>query len=226
MKKLIVLLLLIGCLAYGCNEYAPQMAESALHHSLQQKMELQRSDVRLEAEPGIKIVAGTIDRVQVHGRDARIGDMKLASLDCDLRGVHFDPIASVSQGSFVIQRADSGELSASIRSDDLKQFLMQKVDKLSDVQVDIVDDSVHVKGNFPIGGILDAKADIRGHFGMEENKLMFVPNTVSLEGLGIAYKLKLNNIEVYDFSGFPLGIIPDTVSMQDNVLTIHGRVRK
>lgn len=33
----------------------------------------------------------------------------------------------------------------------------------------------------------------------------------------------LGSAEVYDFSEFPLGIVPDSVTMHGDVLTIHGQ---
>ena len=35
---------------------------------------------------------------------------------------------------------------------------------------------------------------------------------------------QMANAEIYDFAGFPLGIQPDSVTMRDGLLTIHGQV--
>ncbi|MCI1822365.1 MAG: DUF2993 domain-containing protein [Megasphaera sp.] len=225
MKKLIIFLICVGSFVYGANQYAPQLAEEGLYHSLQNSMQLRRSDVQVKAQPGIKIVTGAMDTVQIHGQDAQVGSLKLASFDCNLQGVHFSPQASLIDGKLSIMRAESGDMTASIRSEDLRRFLIDKVDNLSNVKVVFDDDMVYVTGTMSLGGIIEAKANIRGHFGMQEKKLMFIPTNVSVEGMGMAYKIKSPSVEIYDFSNFPLGILPDTVTMQRDMVTIHGRVR-
>jgi hypothetical protein len=225
MKKLIIFLICIGSFAYGANQYAPQLAEEGLYHSLQNSMQLRRSDVKVKAQPGIKILTGSMDSVQIHGQDVQVGSIKLTSFDCNLQGVHFSPQASLIDGKLIIMRAESGDMTASIRSEDLRKFLIDKVDTLSNVKVVFDDDTAYVTGTMSLGGIIEAKASIRGQFGMQEKKLMFIPTNVSVEGMGMAYKMKSPSVEIYDFSNFPLGILPDTVTMQHDMLTIHGRVR-
>lgn len=54
---------------------------------------------------------------------------------------------------------------------------------------------------------------------------MFIPSDISVAGMGIKYNAKnLGDVEIYDFSQFPLGIQPDSVTMRDGVLTVHGQV--
>ena len=60
---------------------------------------------------------------------------------------------------------------------------------------------------------------------MKGSKLMFIPSSVNVEGMGVQVSAtQLANVEIYDFAGFPLGIQPDRVTMRDGILTIHGQV--
>ena len=86
-------------------------------------------------------------------------------------------------------------------------------------------DDVRVQGRVKLGGLVSAQADVRGHFGMKGSKLMFIPSSVTVEGMGMQISTtQMANAEIYDFAEFPLGIQPDSVTMRDGLLTIHGQV--
>lgn len=225
MKKLSIILLILAALLVGADQYAPQLAAAGLYHALSTKMELQPDDVHVQASPGLKVMAGDLDAVEVHGTRFRVGGLQFDQFDCQLTGVSFSPWDSLADQKITVLRAQSGDMSASIQKDALQQFLLDKVKGLSDAEVAFDDDTVIVQGTISAGGFLTARAVIRGHFGMNGAKLMFVPSDVSVEGLGLTYSSKhIGNIEVYDFSSFPLGIVPDRVVLRDNQITIHGRV--
>lgn len=226
MKKLIVVIVVTGIFCFCANSYAPQLAESGLYQALNGKMELQRSDVKVQSSPGIKILGGTLDTVEVHGNDVHFGDLALTSFDCNLQDVHFDLINAVTNRNITVLQADRGEMTASISAESIKKYLTDKVKNLSDVSVAFADDKVIVSGTLSVGGFLKAQSKLEGTFVMKGEKLVFLPSHVSMEGMGIERLLQVPSIDVYDFSDFPLGIRPDTVSMQNGILTIHGKVSK
>lgn len=96
---------------------------------------------------------------------------------------------------------------------------------MKDPQVSFEDDAVRVQGRVKLGGLVSAQADVRGHFGMKGSKLMFIPSSVTVEGMGMQISTtQMASADIYDFAGFPLGIQPDSVTMRDGLLTIHGQV--
>lgn len=61
---------------------------------------------------------------------------------------------------------------------------------------------------------------------MNGTKLMFIPKDMTVEGMGLRYSSNsIGNAEIYDFKTFPLGMQPDKVTMDGDVLTIHGQIR-
>lgn len=226
MKKLSIIVVILAALLLGVGQYAPQLAASGLYHALSLKMELQPDDVRVQSSPGLKVLLGELDAVEIHGADFRIGALKFDQLDCQLKGVEFSPLDSLLSQKVMVLRANQGEMSASIRQEELQQFLIDNVKGLSEAEVAFEDDDVVVHGTIHAGGgFLTARAVIRGRFGMNGTKLMFVPSDVTIEGLGLTYSSKnIGNVEVYDFKDFPLGIVPDRVMVRDHTITIHGRV--
>lgn len=226
MKKLTILLVIIAIFFWGVNQYAPQFAAAGLYHALSSKMELQPDDVTVQASPGLKVVLGELDSIEIHGKTFRIGGLQFKRFDCQLKGVAFSPLDSLTNQTVTVLHAKSGEMTASIRREELQQFLLDKVKGLSDATIAFENDDVVVRGTISVGGgFLTARAVIRGQFGMNGTKLMFIPSDVAVEGLGITYSSKhIGNIEVYDFNGFPLGIVPDSVMLRDDRIMIHGRI--
>lgn len=224
MKKLITLIVIAAAVLVGVNVFGPKTAEVALHYALSQNMDIKPEDVRVEASPGMKVLFGELDTVSVHGTAFRVGGLLFDRFDCDLQDVHFSPLNALLDQQMTLASAASGEMTASVRSSELQDFLIHKVDGLKDVSVGFLGDTIEVSGSAKLGGLVDAHAVIRGRFGMDNQKLMFIPDDVTVEGFGMKYSARgLGSAEVYDFSTFPLGIVPDSVTMHGDVLTIHGQ---
>lgn len=225
MKKLISLCIAIVVCFVGANAFAPMAAKECLYYSLSRKMDVNRSDVQVTAQPGLKILSGEMDSATVHSQNFHVGDLVFDRLDCSLSGVQFNLLDSITSGRLVLVSADSGELTATVRSEALKEFLVRKVDKLSDPVVTFENGQVHVSGMVTVGGVLKAQANLQGTFAIKENKLVFLPSSITVDGFGKSFNSsKPTTIEVYDFGDFPLGIQPNSVTMDNHVLTIHGSV--
>lgn len=225
MKRWIIVCILAAAFLVGANAFAPQLAEAGLSQALSAKFNLQNDDVRVQASPGAKIFFGDIDAVTVHATNFKAGDLKFANFDTNLYGVHFQPLQALVYQELRVTHAESGEMTASIRREDLEDYLVKKIDGLSDPIVTFEGDSVRVQGRVKLGGLVSARADVRGRFGMAGTKLMFIPETVSVESLGMQVRsTKLASAEIYDFTDFPLGIQPDRVVLHDDLLSIHGQV--
>lgn len=226
MKKLLMLCILAALLIGGANTFGPTLAEEGIYQALSQKMALNRDDVHVMARPGGNVFLGKLDEVQIHSNQFQVGSIPFEQFDCVLEGVTFSPVDTLLEQRLAISGAQSGTMTASVRRDALQQFLVQKIDGISDADVTFSGNSVVVSGTIPVGGLFSARAVVKGAFGMNGTKLMFIPQHVTVEGLGMTYDgLKLGDAEVYDFKAFPLGIQPDKVTMDGDLLTIHGQVR-
>lgn len=225
-KKIIVFLLLLAGIGAAAEYGGPQMAERGIYYSLGQRLNLEPGAVRVKADPGIKVLFGDLDAVTIHSDSFADGRLSFRSFDCDLRDVRFSPIRSLLDGRFRLLQAGSGTVSASVGSDDLRRFLTERVENLSDVSVDFADDGVHVTGKIKIGGLLTASADMAGQFAVVGDSLCFVPRDVRISAMGMAYQNdSMKKIEVYNFSDFPLGIKADRVVMEDGLLRIYGSIK-
>ena len=225
-KKLLACCIVIALLIGGANTFGPSLAAEGLYQALSQKMELAPEDVQVIASPGGKVFLGSIDKVQVHANQFTVGKVQFENFDCVLENVQFAPIDTIVTQRLAITHADRGEMTASVRRDALRDFLVKKIDGLSNVTVDFQDDLIHVEGDLEVGGLFTAHAKIDGTFGMNGTKLMFIPKDMTVEGMGLRYSSNsIGNAEIYDFKTFPLGMQPDKVTMDGDVLTIHGQIR-
>lgn len=224
-KKTGILCLVLVLLGVGANVMGPDLAAEGLYQALSQHMELAPQDVQVHASPGAKVFAGQADNIQVHANRVSVNSVPFENFNCSLENVQFDLADTILEQRLSIISADRGEITASVRREDLRRFLMNKIDELSDVQVEFRDNEVFISGSMDVGGLFTAHASVSGAFGMKESKLMFIPDHVEVEGLGMTYRsTHIGSAEIYDFQSFPLGIQPDRVTMDGDVLTIYGQI--
>ena len=225
MKRWIIVCVLAAVFLVGANSFAPQLAEVGLSQALSTKFNLQNDDVRVQASPGAKIFLGDIDAVTVHATNFMAGDLKFANFDSNLYGVHFQPLQALVYQELRVTRVDRRGYDGVHSPRRLRGLSGQENRRPERSERYLEGDSVRVQGKVKLGGLVSARADVRGHFGMKGTKLMFIPEAVTVEGLGMQVSsTKLASAEIYDFTDFPLGIQPDRVVLHDGLLTIHGQV--
>lgn len=226
MNKRVTLCIIAIAILLGLNVVGPFLAEEGIYQTAARHADIQRGDVRASASPGLKVYAGYLDTLDWESRDFHIGNVPFASITCHLEGVHIDPIESLTIGRVSFSSADKGEFVASVRSADLQDLMVKKVKNVSDGTVSFENGKARVSGIIKLGGVLKARTVITGAFAMEGTKLVFVPQAVNIDGLGsVSGSIHFGNVDVYDFGEFPLGMIPDNVTMEDQLLTIHGKVQ-
>lgn len=225
MKKWIYAAVVVVVVLMGLNIAAPHLAAYGLYRGLSRHMELSPDNVLVEASPGLSVLTGRLDRVHAGGADFRVGKLRFQSFDCTLEGVRFNPLTSLMDGRLQAESAEQGELLATVSQEDLSNFLKKQVKGTDQMDVAFEGDTIHVRGKVRIGGFLRADADIAGRFAMEGTKLMFLPEDAAISAKGVRVNASnLARLEVYDFSDFPLHMVPDQVSLDNGLLTLHGRV--
>ena len=225
MKKWIYAAVVVVVVLMGLNIAAPHLAAYGLYRGLSRHMELSPDNVLVEASPGLSVLTGRLDRVHAGGADFRVGKLRFQSFDCTLEGVRFNPLTSLMDGRLQAESAEQGELLATVSQEDLSNFLKKQVKGTDQMDVAFEGDTIHVRGKARVGGFLRADADIAGRFAMEGTKLMFLPEDAAISAKGVRVNASnLARLEVYDFSDFPLHMVPDQVSLDNGLLTLHGRV--
>ena len=225
MKKWMYAAMAVAVILLGLNIAAPRLAAYGLYRGLSRHMEISPDNVLVESSPGLSVLTGRLDRVHAGGDDFRVGKLRFQSFDCTLEGVRFDPLASLMDGRLQAESAEQGELVATVSQDDLSDFIKKQVKGTEQMDVSFDGDTIHVRGKVRVGGFLRADADIAGRFAMEGNKLMFLPEDAAISVKGVRVNASnLARLEVYDFTDFPLHMVPDQVTLDNGLLTLHGRV--
>ncbi len=225
MKKWMYAAMAVAVILLGLNIAAPRLAAYGLYRGFSRHMEISPDNVLVEASPGLSVLTGRLDRVHAGGDDFRVGKLCFQSFDCTLEGVRFDPLASLMDGRLQAESAEQGELVATVSQDDLSDFIKKQVKGTEQMDVSFDGDTIHVRGKVRVGGFLRADADIAGRFAMEGNKLMFLPEDAAISAKGVRVNASnLARLEVYDFTDFPLHMVPDQVTLDNGLLTLHGRV--
>lgn len=226
MRKLLAVIFMAVGICGAAQLWGQEAAETALYHSLQGRMNVSRKDVRVVAEPGMKILIGRLDAVDIHSGAFTVGKLRFESFDCSLDRLSINPFETLLHTRLSVGRAAGGQIQAVIDARDLEEYLRARTDKIAGAVVTFEGDEVHVRGDIGLGGLISAAADVTGKFVVEGTSLKFAPSRIYVEGAGKKFGTEtVGKVEIYDFDNFPFGLVPDSAAIENNRLVIHGRVR-
>lgn len=226
MRKLLAVIFMAAGICGAAQLWGQEAAETALYHSLQGRMNVSRKDVRVVADPGMKILIGCLDAVDIHSGAFTVGKLRFESFDCSLDRLSINPFETLLHTRLSVGRAAGGQVQAVIGARDLEEYLRARTDKIAGAVVTFEGDEVHVRGDIGLGGLISAAADVTGKFVVEGTSLKFAPSRIYVEGAGKKFGTEtVGKVEIYDFDNFPFGLVPDSAAIENNRLVIHGRVR-
>ena len=226
MRKLLAVIFMAAGICGAAQLWGQEAAETALYHSLQGRMNVSRKDVRVVADPGMKILIGRLDAVDIHSGAFTVGKLRFESFDCSLDRLSINPFETLLNTRLSVGRAAGGQVQAVIGARDLEEYLRARTDKIAGAVVTFEGDEVHVRGDIGLGGLISAAADVTGKFVVEGTSLKFAPSRIYVEGAGKKFGTEtVGKVEIYDFDNFPFGLVPDSAAIENNRLVIHGRVR-
>lgn len=226
MRKLLAVIFMAAGICGAAQLWGQEAAETALYHSLQGRMNVSRKDVRVVAEPGMKILIGRLDAVDIHSGAFTVGKLRFESFDCSLDRLSINPFETLLHTRLSVGRAAGGQVQAVIGARDLEEYLRARTDKIASAVVTFEGDEVHVRGDIGLGSLISAAADVTGKFVVEGTSLKFAPSRIYVEGAGKKFGTEtVGKVEIYDFDNFPFGLVPDSAAIENNRLVIHGRVR-
>lgn len=226
MRKLLAVIFMAAGICGAAQLWGQEAAETALYHSLQGRMNVSRKDVRVVADPGMKILIGRLDAVDIHSGAFTVGKLRFESFDCSLDRLSINPFETLLHTRLSVGRAAGGQVQAVIGARDLEEYLRARTDKIAGAVVTFEGDEVHVRGDIGLGGLISAAADVTGKFVVEGTSLKFAPIRIYVEGAGKKFGTEtVGKVEIYDFDNFPFGLVPDSAAIENNRLVIHGRVR-
>ena len=226
MRQLLAVIFMAAGICGAAQLWGQEAAETALYHSLQGRMNVSRKDVRVVAEPGMKILIGRLDAVDIHSGAFTVGKLRFESFDCSLDRLSINPFETLLHTRLSVGRAAGGQVQAVIGARDLEEYLRARTDKIAGAVVTFEGDEVHVRGDIGLGGLISAAADVTGKVVVEGTSLKFAPSRIYVEGAGKKFGTEtVGKVEIYDFDNFPFGLVPDSAAIENNRLVIHGRVR-
>ena len=226
MRKLLAVIFMAAGICGAAQLWGQEAAETALYHSLQGRMNVSRKDVRVVADPSMKILIGRLDAVDIHSGAFTVGKLRFESFDCSLDRLSINPFETLLHTRLSVGRAAGGQVQAVIGARDLEEYLRARTDKIAGAVVTFEGDEVHVRGDIGLGGLISAAADVTGKFVVEGTSLKFAPSRIYVEGAGKKFGTEtVGKVEIYDFDNFPFGLVPDSAAIENNRLVIHGRVR-
>ena len=218
---LFVGLFLVAVLA-AVQFVAPKLIEATLAHELKETVVSNDTMLTLSSTPKALIAAGYIDNLAAVARNAKLGEVYSAEVTLDGTGLKFDMPILVKEGKVVLQKSDSLALKAIFSEENLRELLANKVDKLSNVHVDITPDRVFMTADVKLFG-KPAEAQVEGILLQDGGSLYFRMTRMNMKN-ALLGRLNLENffgdILLVNNSKLPLNLKIDEVIMQEHHVTV------
>lgn len=190
MKKFLALIVVLLVAFVAFIQFAvPRALTNYLKDKVAEVTASQEVTLSLDSLPSAKIALGYVDKLHCAAADAKIGDLELKRAELNGSSLHIDikellmPTDGISREEHTnrcLKSAGSLELSGIITEDSLKNFLMEKVDRLADPQVAMTPDGIRAAGKIKILG-RDADVQIGGQIIARDGDLFFQINNLNVE---------------------------------------------
>ena len=213
MRKTLTILGLILIILVGLSQLLlPPIAEKTLESRLAAALKTDRITAQVSGIPALFLLFGHIGHVDLSAEDAMLGEVRAARVVLSGDGVNM-PLDRLTQGEFVVTRADRLRIDARVTAEDLADFLQRKVDKVQNVTVEITPELVLMNGQAKIFGQM-ADIHIEGKVLEENNSLWFRMTRLDIKNALLGRALTGNffgDIELVDFQRLHLPVELDTV---------------
>lgn len=207
MKKFLAVIVVLLIAAVAFVQFAvPKALTNYLKGKVGELTGAQEVTLTLDALPSAKIALGYVDKIHCTADDATIGELNLKQAVLDGSAIHIDvkellmPTDGISReehANRILQSAGSLELSGTITSDSLRDFLAQKVDSLQSPQVVIAPEGITASGRVKILG-READVKIGGQIIARDGNLYFQMNNLNVEN-AVLRRVNLDNF-LHDFN--------------------------
>ena len=224
-KLTIVLCLFVLIIVCAAQFVVPQLATAALVREIKNQVATDDVQLNLSSVPNILMATGRIDNIAAVARDAKMGEVYSAELTLDGTGIKIDMPALLRENKLNLQSAEELTLKAIFSEENLRELLSRKVDKLSNVHVNITPNRILMTAEVKIFG-KPAEAEVEGIIVEDSGNLYFRMTHMNMK------KALLGRLNIENFFGdilligsnkLPLNLKIDDVIMYDGHVTVTAK---
>ncbi|MGI6037260.1 MAG: DUF2993 domain-containing protein [Limnochordia bacterium] len=185
--------------------------------------------VEIEAFPALRLFGGGVDRFRFDARGFTYNGLNIEAFLVDGDQLQI-PIMSLLRGQeFLFQSLGNLRATVLLKEEALNQYLWTKIDPIQLIEIQLERDAARLLGEVELLGRKFNLSLAGGFHVAPENKLVFVPDALTVEELQVprlVVDAVADNLDLtIDFSRLPFTLTLESVRLEEGSLYIFARDR-
>jgi uncharacterized membrane protein YkoI len=203
----------------------PWLARETLQTRMNQRLATSDAQVAADSRPGILLALGRVQHLHAVAHQAKVGHVYFRELSLEGENLHLNIPDLLQAGKVALQSADKVILKGVVDEDNLQEVLVQKLEKVENVQVKISPDGVLATANTKImGRVVDV--ELAGNVIEDNGSLYFQMTHLALKNslIGTARIGDMfGNIQLVPPNRLPMGLQISDVQQVDGAIVITAK---
>ena len=202
----------------------PGLMEGRLGSLIQKELQAENVEVELQSLPGVQLLAGRADRIDITADGAQLGDIRVEKLTLHGENVQADFSALNKRDGSAIRSADRLELTGTITSQALQDMLEKKLDKVEKLTASMDKDKLTASGQVKLIGRM-ADIHLEGRVLAKDGGLYFHMTQLDIKNAVFGQAVLGNffgDILLFDMYNSPVRAEIDDVEQHDGYVVIRA----
>ena len=225
MRRFGVVLAAVLALAAAFSQLVlPGLMEGRLGSLIQKELQAENVEVELQSLPGVQLLAGRADRIDITADGAQLGDIRVEKLTLHGENVQADFSALNKRDGSAIRSADRLELTGTITSQALQDMLEKKLDKVENLTASMDKDKLTASGQVKLIGRM-ADIHLEGRVLAKDGGLYFHMTQLDIKNAVFGQAVLGNffgDILLFDMYNSPVRAEIDDVEQHDGYVVIRA----
>ena len=222
-KRLKVIILLVLSLLVTSELLLPIMMSKVVSQGM---MSLAGSDyvtAKLSKTPGIGMLAGSFDTIQVKVNRAKIDKITTSEMNIALTKAQLNINKLFVNREVELQSVEGVDITVVMGQEDLAQYLNQAVKGVKNAVVIITPDQVKASSTFAIGGFANVAVSLEGKIIGDGQKIKFVTEKVLINNMlaGNMIGSLLTEIPLVDLNKLPFHVGVRDIVMENGKVMVY-----
>ena len=220
----VVLAAVLVLLAAFSQLVLPGLMEGRLGSLIQKELQAENVEVELQSLPGVQLLAGRADRIDITADGAQLGDIRVEKLTLHGENVQADFSALNKRDGSAIRSADRLELTGTITSQALQDMLEKKLDKVEKLTASMDKDKLTASGQVKLIGRM-ADIHLEGRVLAKDGGLYFHMTQLDIKNAVFGQAVLGNffgDILLFDMYNSPVRAEIDDVEQHDGYVVIRA----
>lgn len=224
-RFLIVLAAVLAVLAAFSQLVLPGLLEKRLGSSIRSVLQAENVTVDMEAMPGMRLLAGHADSIDIVADKARLGDIQVEKLTLYGEDVQADFSALEKRDGSAIRSAGKLELTGTITQQALQEMLEKKLDKVENLHAVMDRDKLTASGQVKLMG-RTADIHLEGRVLAKDGGLYFHMTQLDIRNAVFGQAVLGNffgDILLFDMGSSPVRAEIEDVEQHDGYVVIKAK---